>query len=152
MQWSKLRKRIKSLVCPELRERIDFYVTSYRQSHDGVEKAWVTLDGEEIFNCGHYDYEFAFADGYYGGMRGQELMEWLGKQEIDSPSYVVGAMRAYLDISIDGALRSEGPFIKGVAIIDRRVGNRAIEQIKLEGTEHSVVKRFYEQRRGPRHV
>ena len=152
MQWSKLKTRIKSLVCPELRKRIDFHITSYRESHDGVEKAWVTLDGEKIFNCGHYDYEFTFADGYYAGMRGQELMEWLDKQEAHSPSYMVGSMRAYLDISVDEALRSENPFIKALGIIDRRVGKRTIEKIKLDGSEHSLVKTFYEVRRGTGHV
>ena len=152
MQWSKLKMRIKSLICPELRKRIDFHITSYRESHDGVEKAWVTLDGEKILTCGHYDYEFTFADGYYSGMRGQELMEWLEKKEVYNPSYLVGSMRAYVDISIDEALQSENPFIKALAIIDRRVGKRTLEKTKLDESEHSLVKSFYEVRRGTGHV
>ena len=152
MQWSKLKTRIKALICPELRERLDFHITSYRESHDGVEKAWITLDGEKIFNCGHYHYEFTFADGYYRGMRGPELKDWLDGQEVHSPKYMVGSLRAYLDISIEEALESKNPFIKGLAIIDRRVGKRTIGKIDLEDLEHLLVKRFFELRQGTNHV
>ena len=152
MQWSKLKTRIKMLISPVLRKRLDFHITSYRESHDGVEKAWVTLDGVKFFNCGHYDYEFSFAEGFYAGMSKDELMEWLEKQEIHSPSYMVGSMRAYLDTSIAEALRSDNPFIKALAIIDRRVGKRTLEGIKIGGSEHTLVKSFYELRCGRRHV
>jgi hypothetical protein len=39
MQWSKLKTRAKSFIVPPLRKRIDFHVSSYRQSHDEAEKA-----------------------------------------------------------------------------------------------------------------
>jgi hypothetical protein len=146
MQWSKLKTRIKSLVCPELRKRIDFHITSYRESHDGVEKAWITLDGVKIFNCSHYHYQFTSPDGIFMGMSDQECKELLEKHEIHHPRDMVGSMRVYLDISIAQALRSENPFIKSVAIIDRRVGKRARDKINLDGSEHSLVKRFHELR------
>jgi len=152
MQWSKLKTRIKALICPELSKRLDFHITSYRESHDGVEKAWVTLDGEKIFNCGHYAYEFTYAEGYYSGLVGSELVSWLEGQEIHSPKYLVESLRAYLDTSIEDALQSTNPFIKALAIIDRRVGKRRLDQMKVEESEHSLVKRFYELRYGIHHV
>ena len=79
-------------------------------------------------------------------------MSWLENQEVHSPDYMVRSMRAYLEISIDEALQSENPFIKALVMIDRRVGNRAIEKIKLEESEHTLVKSFYDLRRGTRHV
>jgi hypothetical protein len=85
-------------------------------------------------------------------MRGQELSEWLAKQEIHSPNYMVGSLRVYLDISITEALQSENPFIKALAIVDRRVGKRTLERMNPAGAEHSLVKSFYELRYDTLHV
>ena len=57
------------------------------------------------------------------------------------------AMRAYLDLPIDEALKSDNPFIKALAIVDRRVGKRTIEKLEIDNSEHSLVKAFYELRR-----
>ena len=98
MQWSKLKTRLKSFIHPDLSQRIDFHITSYRESHDGVDKVWITLDGKLIFSCGHYDFEFAEREGYHRGMNQEEVARWLEGQAIYSPIYVVESMRAYLDI------------------------------------------------------
>lgn len=54
MPWSKLRAKIREFICPELRDRIDFHVTSYRHSHDEAEKAWITVDGERVQTASWY--------------------------------------------------------------------------------------------------
>jgi hypothetical protein len=146
MQWSKLKTRMKALIHPALSQRIDFHITSYRQSHDGVDKIWMTLDGVKFFNCGHYDFERAEWAGYHSGLNQREVAHWLAGQAIYSPNYVVESMRTYLDLSIEDALRSENPFIKALAMIDRRVGRRRIATIELQEAEHPLVKRFHELR------
>jgi len=50
---------------------------------------------------------------------------------------------AYLDMPIKAALRSSNPFIRSLAIIDRRVGKRTLEELKIGDHEHSLVKKFY---------
>ncbi len=62
MQWSKLKSRVKDFICPELKDRIDFHLTSYRGSHDGADKVWITVDGQRVFGCKHYPYERAEAE------------------------------------------------------------------------------------------
>src|SRR3954468_24944532 len=59
MQWSKLKTRAKSFIIPALRNRVDFHVTSYRQSHDEAEKAWVTVDGQQVFVASWYRHQYA---------------------------------------------------------------------------------------------
>src|SRR5258708_3753600 len=54
MQWSKLKSRVKARICPEMRRRVDFHVTSYRHSHDEAEKVWITLDGSRIATFSWY--------------------------------------------------------------------------------------------------
>ena len=57
MQWSKLKTRLKDRICPELRDRVDFHLTINRGSHEGADKVWITVDGDQIFSCKHYPYE-----------------------------------------------------------------------------------------------
>jgi hypothetical protein len=52
-------------------------------------------------------------------------------------------MRAYLEMPIKSALESPNPFIRSLAIIDRRVGKRTLEQMKIGDNEHSLVREFY---------
>ena len=110
------------------------------------------MDEKKILGCGHYNSEFTFAEGYCSGMTGPELKDWLEGQEIHSPDYKDGLLRAYLDISVEQTLHSKNPFIKALAIINRRISKRTLEKINLEESEHTLVKRLYELRYGNPHV
>jgi hypothetical protein len=161
MQWSKLKTRIKALTCAELHDRIDFHVTRYREATDFGTEAWITVDGIKVFGGGHYhrfvpecqEWRLRVPDvnslPYPHPERkatGQEIAEALDEREIHDTEQMVGAMRQYLDLSIKEALQSDNPFIKALAVIDRRTGKRAIEKLQLQETEHSLVRRFYELR------
>lgn len=54
MMWSKLRKKFKGFITPDLRERIDVHLTCYHDAHDDYGEAWITLDGKKIFGGGYY--------------------------------------------------------------------------------------------------
>src|SRR5206468_3285960 len=116
MQCSKLKSRVKDFICPELRDRIDFHVASYRDSHDGADKLWITVDGRRVFSCKHYHYEWAEAEAHYGGLRGEEVKLLLREQEIHRPKDFGDAMRGYLDMPIREALESADPLIKAFAL------------------------------------
>jgi hypothetical protein len=146
MQWSKLKSRVKAFICPELKDRIDFYVTSYRESHDGADKVWITVDGEKIFSCKHYTHEWAEADAHYAGLWGEQVKSHLIEKEIHSPRNFGDAMRVYLDSPIHEALQSSDPLVKAFAIVDRRVGKRTLSKLEISDSEHSLVKAFYELR------
>jgi hypothetical protein len=152
MQWSKLKTRVKDFICPELKDRIDFHVTSYRESHDGADKVWLTIDGVKIFSCKHYPHEWAEAGAYHAGLRREEIKALLAKKEIHSPRDFGAAMRLYLDSPIHESLESSDPLIKAFAIVDRRVGRRTVAKLEISESEHSLVKRFYQLRRASAHV
>lgn len=147
MQWSKLKSRIKSFVCPELKDRIDFHLTSYRKSHDGADKVWITIDGRKIFSFDHYPFERAETMAYYQGLDTQEVKDSLLAKEIHNPADFGFSMREYLDLPLDDALKSVNPIIKAFALIDRRTGKRTIGKILIADNEHCLVKAFYELRR-----
>ena len=152
MQWSKLKTKVKDFICPELKDRIDFYVTSYRESHDGADKVWITVDGQKIFSCKHYPHEWAEAEAYGAGLRGEEVKSLLVKEEIHSPRDFGEAMRVYLDSPIHEALESSDPLVKAFAIVDRRVGKRMLGKLEILESEHSLVRAFYELRLASAHV
>ena len=143
MQWSKLKTRFRALICDELRDRLDFHLTSYRESHDGAGEIWITFDGEKIYTCGHYAFEIAESEGYHLGLAGEDLRAWLAGKEIYSPKSFGAAMKEYLDKKSSDALVSDNPFIRAFAIIDRRTGKRALTDFTIGDKEHSLVKEFY---------
>ena len=147
MQWSKLKSRIKDLICPELKDRIDFHLTSYRQSHDGADKVWITIDGNRIFSCKHYRREREAAERHFHGFSKESTKVFLQQIAVHGPDDFGDAMRIYLDLPIRDALESSDPLIKAFAIVDRRVGRKTIAQLEILACEHPLVLRFYELRR-----
>jgi hypothetical protein len=148
MQWSKLKSRVRDLIHPVLRDRIDFHVTSYRESHDEADKVWFTVDGRRVFTCKHYTHYRAELHAYYQcGLRGESLKSALREEEIFHPKDFGNAMRAYLDMPVGDALKSADPFIKAFALVDRRVGRRTFMKLQLSDSEHELVRVFYELRR-----
>ena len=130
MQWSKLKSRVKDFICPELRNRIDFHLTSYRGSHDGADKVWITVDGKRIFSGKHYQREWAEATAYESGLSRNEIKPALATVEIHGPRDFGDAMRSYLDMPVTDALKSPDPIVQAFAIVDRRVGKRTLAKLE----------------------
>ena len=148
MQWSKLKSRVKDFISPELKDRIDFHLTSYRKSHDGADKVWITIDGERVFSCKYYSYEKGEARLVWGdGLNLKEAKAVLNQNEIHPPVEFGEAVRAYLDMPVNEALQSSNPFIKAFALIDRRTGKRTIQKLEISDSEHTLVKSFYRLRK-----
>ena len=152
MQWSKLKTRVRNFICPELKDRIDFFVTSYRASHDGADKVWITVDGEKVFEFNHYPYEWAEAEAYYSGLCKEQVRILLKDKEIHSPRNFGDAMRVYLESPIEEALKSSDPLVKAFAIIDRRVGKRTLAKLEPSDSEHFLIQRFYKLRGESKHI
>lgn len=148
MQWSKLKSKIKDFIRPELKDRIDFHLTSYRKSHDGADKIWITIDGERVFSCKHYLYEFGERELIWSEkMNLDQARVSLNRDEVHKPNEFGDAMRIYLDMPIEKALQSANPFIKAFALIDRRTGKRNIDKLNIDESEHALVKAFYKLRK-----
>src|SRR6266851_6303680 len=91
MQWSKLRASVRALICPELRQRIDFHVTQYRvgtSSKSGL----VTIDGKRVLALSYFRF-CRHGDGWFAS--GESETKWSPKQcdEIHPPRQLGDAMR-----------------------------------------------------------
>lgn len=148
MQWSKLKSRVRDFICSELKGRIDFHLTSYRKSHDGADKIWITIDGERIFSFKHYPFEFGERElVWFKGKSLEEASDLLSEKKIHKPEDFGDAMRIYLDTPIEKALQSANPFIKAFAIVDRRIGKRTVKKMRISDSDHTLVKTFFDLRK-----
>ena len=143
VQWSKLKSQIKSLIAPELRDRIDFHLTGYRKSHDGADKVWITIDGKRVFSCKHYQREWAETALYQLGLKRDEVKSVLAQTEIQGPRDFGDAMRDYLNMPVNEALKSSDPIVRAFAMVDRRVGKRTFAKLDLSNCDHGLVNAFY---------
>jgi hypothetical protein len=130
-------------MAPELRDRIDFHLTSYRESHDGADKVWITIDGKRVFSCKHYKREWVETALFQRGLKRDEVRSVLGRTEIQGPRDFGDAMRAYLDMPVNEALKSSDPIVRAFALLDRRVGKRTFAKLDLSDCDHALVNAFY---------
>lgn len=120
--WSGLSKWLRESLCDELRGRITYFLTRYHKVHDSYGRAAILLDGNELV-----------------------CFSWIAvcRQEAD-----VAAL-AFRSLSIADALASEDYIVKILAILDRRVGRRTLQQIADAGDYRAYpqwVRQFYELR------
>ncbi|MEP7289607.1 MAG: hypothetical protein ABI947_27980 [Chloroflexota bacterium] len=150
MKWSKLKSHLKELIATDLQKRIDFHVTSYRDAPDEAGEAWITVDGTKIFGCSRLNYaKAATAEREMPenvALTDAEIAAILAQREIHAPGHLINILHVYLDLPIGEALDSDDPFVKALAMIDRRVGKRTLEKLHLHESEHSLVRAFYKLR------
>jgi hypothetical protein len=162
MKWSQQRKRIRDFICPELRKRIDFHVTSYRESLHDVGEAWITVDGEKVLGAGYYKWWKAFNEvraqteeqstvpGLVASQEGASITtnypkaeRTLLEQEVYETGFFLNSTSDYLNTSLDDALRSSNHFNRALAMVDRRLGKRRFDHIEVTADDPSIVILFY---------
>ncbi len=131
MQWSKLKKRIESNFCEELQDRVTLFSTWYKQGGSpGKGRAAVLLDKTEIYEA--------------------NTDKWLMNKQETNDNILIERfefhklLEEYSSCSIEELLVSKHELIRGLAIIDKRVGKRTlINMNKLEG---EFMKKLYKVR------
>lgn len=63
--WSGIRNKLENdYLCPALRGRIQYFATSYWESHDQTGRAAIRLDGVEVLRSNYYAYEQNYWNRY----------------------------------------------------------------------------------------
>ena len=154
MRWSKLKNEIESRFCDSLKHRVAIHSTRYGNCTCG--HAWLTLDKTVIAN---------FCTRAYWNKKLQEEKAKLNSNE-NSPKEntnrkdqladygEMGRQDVYEacwkllhEISIDQALVSNNPMIQTLAVIDKRVGKKQIQQIDITRL-HPLAKKLLQKRIG----
>jgi hypothetical protein len=156
MQWSKLKDRLDSTRARALIGRLELRVTRYRHAHDQLGRAWVTFDGREVFDlCDHrfwmesdsISIDLQAINGTPSHLAQRQAISITTQKGNLARWDFIAAAEAFLELSIDRALASDNPLLRGLAVIDRRVGRRRLKEM-LAGLslENPLVQRLLEVR------
>src|SRR5258708_888727 len=107
MKWSKMRVRLRELLAPSLRDRVDFHLTTHRHGSSGA-RTWITFDGEVLTTVARSFFRWGQLDGLPPEGDLSDSLYW------------------YLDVSFERVLASPNQFARGVAMLDRRLGKRRL--------------------------
>ena len=156
--WSTMHKRLNETLCDQLKGRITYFYTCFREAHDAPQCAAIRLDGKELvrFKWIHmYDQEANISALLKQGIRlpWDEMDEMMKPQWDEDCTYsggdFFGSALKFFNLSIADALQSENYIVKILAILDKRVGKRTLEKIREAGEYRSYpdwAKQFYELR------
>lgn len=156
MQWSQLQARIQDLMIPEYRKRIRIQKAVYRRSRDQASsRAWITLDGKEIFECNYDKWKKAKGLNSGGDANVNRLPEFdpLHPEKIEADGiyptdFLSWSLHQYVDSSPRDAIQSPNIVVKAFGMLDQRVGKRTLEEIAVGQNEHPLIKLFHELRVG----
>ena len=159
MNWSLLRKQIRSFICEELRNRVDFHMAVYRKSWESVyDRAWITIDGEEAFEFSHGAWTKVWREAKRTVALQHPDASWKLQSEhvaiavkdsgVEHTDFLSQSLRRYLEAPIAASFKSDNPVIRAFAMLDRRTGKRTLASVTLAPDEHPLVRAFYELRTG----
>ena len=148
MMWSKLKQMTEARFVPELQGRLQVFQTIYRKSSDEEGEFWFALDKKKVFGCGSLNYFAALGDekallrSETGDLLPQDLDARARDRLLKQGMMTVGdfneLLRSSLNFSVETMLEHDCPLVRGLAMIDRRLGQRRLEKLAME-QEHAFV-------------
>ena len=166
MKWSKCKKQLEERLASSLKGRLKYHRANYRTKlYETVGRGWISFDKVEIHNFSNRKSQFEewkvssqvqefnkgldFRDPdqreeYYRAL--EEAKVIVHQQDIYSLDDFLRASYEYLSLSINDALVHDSPIIRGLAMLDRRLGKRRLKNLVISPTESNLVLRLYELR------
>ena len=154
--WSGIRNKLEhDYLCSALRGHIQYFATSYWESHDQTGRAAIRLDGVEVLRSNYYAYEQNYWNRYQA-LRG----EGVGEDDPKAPfrmahegtlndgcfdnGFFYEAFHEFDNQNIEKSLVSENPLVRIFALLDRRLGKRRLLALE-ESMEQELdwVRTFY---------
>lgn len=137
--WSGIRQKLEQECLAEsLKGHIQYFATTYRESHDREGRAAILFDGEEIVRGA-----FLLKD-FHSGRNPHQMDEFAlttgGFDQID----FYCAFDEFDNQSIEKSLESDNLIVRILAILDRRVGKRRLIAMKDDiSKEPETFQKFY---------
>lgn len=154
--WSGLRKQLNDCLCASLKGRITYFLTRYHDVHNSYGRASIRDGGKELVN-------FSWVEMYRQDRDTNELWKKTGRWDVHAQELrdkwdmeatysdldFLNAAAAFLQLPIQDALKSENSLIRVFAVLDKRVGRRTLEKIKISEEYKGYpqwARQFYELR------
>ncbi|KNY27592.1 SF0329 family protein [Pseudobacteroides cellulosolvens] len=161
-RWSKWKKKIEEFICEDLKDRVEFYATVYRGTHDQRGKVWIELDKKVIFEANTLEWEIEYytlsndirrinncvdyndekqAQGYYKAYNdAEEILR--RKHKLDEFQFY-NAMRRYFNSSFEDSLECEDQLTKIFCLLDKRLGKRRLQDFIIRRDDSEGLKILY---------
>ncbi|MFC7685293.1 hypothetical protein [Ureibacillus sp. GCM10028918] len=166
MRWTKTKSLIENLICGKLTKRLKVNATRYNTSLGEQRRIWITLDNKEIFNASsaHFLNEHdklwdeirnksskSFPECLYecfpeliGKVSDSDYSKMILEQRnIFNVDKVYDSLVQYSNLSIEDALNSEDIIVQSLALIDKRLGKRRLENFKSHSDTHPLLLTFF---------
>lgn len=146
--WSKMRYKLENeYLADSLRGHIRYFATSYSKCPDHYGRAAILLDGQEIIK-GSYLKRWSTDDLLPNELRTRHhglMMDNVAVKYGDfCQQCFYKAFNEFDNQGIEKSLESENMLIRIFAVLDRRVGKRKLEKMKLTiEDEPEMFQRFY---------
>jgi hypothetical protein len=158
--WSKTKKQLENFICDSLKNRVKFFVTQYRKSHDDHGRVCIIVDDKEVFEMCDLKYNVAvwnkqielkqnpnnrrYSSDHSLFWKADKIVR---EQGIFDEDNFFEALIQYLNNPIRQSLNSQNMIVLVLALLDRRVGKRTLKEMsdKIQD-QHSIVQYFYKLR------
>lgn len=156
MIWSKLQKKVESLMADLVKERLQVHLTRYGSGDTFImNRAWVTWDGQEIstFSTIKWMNERKILTAQMSGdgelradyckyfAQAEKLLE---EREIYPCEYFLGALETYASLSIENALNSSDVLIRAWSMFDERLGKRRLRTLSFKQDKLKYERLWYQ--------
>jgi hypothetical protein len=129
-QWSKVKADLQRVLAPSIGARLDVHTTSYRHAHEEYGRAWFTWDGAEVYSFDdmkfwlrvhplHPELKALGQDVDAAWERSWAIAEAEGQTSVTA---FRASVDRFLGLDARAALSSGDPVVRGLAMLDRRVG------------------------------
>lgn len=81
--WSKVKQQLESFLCPDLKGRIEYRVSSYRYAHDRVGRCCIVVDKQEIFQMNSEKYGIRWYQNEQEIVKDEMFRVYVTEEEID---------------------------------------------------------------------
>lgn len=142
--WSRLKKQMNALLCDSLKDKIDYFYTSYHQVHDVYGRASIRYLKKEVASftwsemyAQEYEVSQLYREGkidlsdeqaVYGEL---EKGKWMSSCTLCNKDFI-HSVTIYLNTDIASALRSDNYLLRIFAYMDRRTGRRTLLKLAAE--------------------
>jgi len=151
MKWNKIRKELLDRLSENLKGRLDYHLTSYKNSTGFIGRAWITLDGEQIVNFSNQD-TFTKFDSYSNSSVGTGYIthepisdtertngNLIEKGEFSKYDFGHTAWE-FINLDVNVAIVSNNVILRSLAVVDRRVGLKRLKELRVNENHPLVLK------------
>lgn len=144
--WNRMKRQLERFICEALKDRVSYYATTYRRSDDGMGRACIIVDGEEVLNCSYINWELNWyktihdiknVSGYTGNSD-DDARKIVRAKGIYSSYDFYKAAKYILNEPIEKCIVSNDDLVLSMALIDRRTGKRTLEKMIIPARGRTV--------------